>query len=159
MVNIFWYQNLAISSAREHPRKVTYRWAILSSSLHLVPPVATSWNRFRTCSSSFLFILTKSRFSILKALASVLASRVPQSGDFSTLADPLEPGRTGEMWPFISESCGDDGGEKLSCDGREYVCSRERNVSSGAVWIGSRAKRFSGRGFRSSGGCSDVWQK
>lgn len=78
-------------------------------------------------------------------------------GDFLILVDLLELGRIGEMWLFIFEFCGDDGGEKFFCDGREYVCFWERNVFFGVMWIGFRVKWFFGWGFWFLGGCFDVW--
>ena len=133
-------------SAQEHSKMVTYRCAMFSSSLHLVSNKATSCTSLSICSSCFLLILTKSRFSIRNALA----SNTPQSGALCTFAKGAA-GRVGEDCPFTANPSGGGGGGKLSSECMDKLSSLDRaELKACGGWSSendlSNAERFSSEG-------------
>lgn len=131
-----------------------YRCAIPSTSLHLVSKVATSCTRFWICSSCFLLILTKSRFSIRMALA----SSTPQSGSLGTFANGVV-GNVGEIWPFIENPCGGGGGGgKLSWECKEGLSSLDEVELKAPGGNSSGNASFDVERFNSEGSCFSGWE-
>lgn len=131
---------------------VPYRCAIPSTSLHLVSNVATSCTRFWICSSCFLLILTKSRFSIRMALA----CSTPQSGSLGTFANG-EVGNVGEIWPFIENPWGGGGG-KLSWECKEGLSSLDGVELKATGGNSSGNASFDVERFNSKGSCFSGWE-